>query len=315
MGGQVDAHFGRGLESVTVGDRAPWVDTYRGTVFPWETDIVEHLTVAYYFERFADATLNLLDELGLGADYMRAEGRGCVTVDCYVRYMQELRVGDILHISSAVIGVEDPELRLGHRVLNSDTGILCATMEQRTVHVNLKGRDRAPLPACQRAAAEARRVTWDGPTRESRWRPDSADGFLESARDSVKPWEIDVFGQSAFPFYIHRFSAAGIQTFAAFGMTPAYMREQRRGMSTFEFQLEFCGELHAGDPVRVRTGLLHLGNSSIRVLHQMSNGRTGQLVASLDQFGVHLDVDARRPTAIPDSLRERAHPILIRPKE
>ena len=41
-----------------------WVDTYRGTVFPWETDIVEHLTVAYYFERFADATLGLLDGLG-----------------------------------------------------------------------------------------------------------------------------------------------------------------------------------------------------------------------------------------------------------
>ena len=36
-------------------DDGAWVDTYRGTVFPWETDIVEHLTVAYYFERFADA--------------------------------------------------------------------------------------------------------------------------------------------------------------------------------------------------------------------------------------------------------------------
>ena len=89
-------------------DEAPWVDTYRGTVFPWETDIVEHLTVAYYFERFADATLALLDGLGLGAGYMRIEGRGCVTVDCYVRYAHELRVGDILHISSAVIAVARP---------------------------------------------------------------------------------------------------------------------------------------------------------------------------------------------------------------
>ena len=98
-------------------------------------------------------------------------------------------------------------------------------------------------------------------------------------------------------------------------MTPAYMREQRRGMSTFEFQLEFRGELHAGDPVHVKTALLHLGNSSIRVLHRMFTGRTGGLVASLDQFGVHLDVDARRPTALPDALRERARAILVRPKE
>jgi acyl-CoA thioesterase FadM len=294
-------------------DRAAWTDTYRGAVFPWETDIVEHLTVAYYFERFADATLNLLDGLGLGADYMARERRGCVTVDCYVRYMRELRVGDILHIESAVIGVEEGGLRLGHRVLNSDTGALCATVEQWTAHVDLGRRAPAPLPGPQRRLAETRRTAWDGPARETRWQPGGSDGFLDSACDTVKPWEIDVFGQSAFPFYIHRFSAGGIQTFATFGMTPAYMREQRRGMSTFEFQLEFRGELHAGDPVRVKTALLHVGSSSIRVLHRMFNGRTGGLVASLDQFGVHLDVEARRPTPLPDALRERAQAILVRP--
>jgi acyl-CoA thioesterase FadM len=289
-----------------------WVDTYRGTVFPWETDIVEHLTVAYYFERFADATLNLLDGLGLGADYMSRAGHGCVTVDCYVRYMHELRVGDILHISSAVIGVEEDGLRLGHRVVNSDSGVLCATVEQRTAHVELAARTPAPLPAGPRRTAEARRAPWDGPAREARWRPDGTDGFRDSACDTVKPWEIDVFGQSAFPYYIHRFSAGGIQTFAAFGMTPAYMRERRRGMSTFEFQLEFTGALRAGDPVRVKTGLLHIGTSSIRILHRMFNGRTGSLVATLDQFGVHLDVAARRPTPLPDELRARARAMLVR---
>jgi acyl-CoA thioesterase FadM len=211
-----------------------------------------------------------------------------------------------------VIGVEEAGLRLGHRVFNSDSGVLCATMEQRTAHVGLGGRASAPLPPRQRRAAEAGCVAWDGPAREARWQPEGTEGFLESARDTVKPWEIDVFGQSAFPFYIHRFSAAGIQTFAAFGMTPAYMREQRRGMSTFEFQLAFLGELHAGDPVRVKTALLHLGNSSIRVFHRMFNGRTGALVANLDQFGVHLDVDARRPTPLPDALRDRARSILVR---
>jgi acyl-CoA thioesterase FadM len=290
-----------------------WVDTYRGTVFPWEADIVEHLTVAYYFERFADATLALLDGLGLGADYMQAERRGCVTEDCYVRYMHELRVGDILHIESGVIGVDETGLRLGHRVVNSATGVLCATMEQRTVHVALGARTEAPLPDRQRRSAEARLAGWDGPDRETRWRPAGTEGFLDSARDTVKPWEIDVFGESGLPFYIHRFSAGGIQAFAAFGMTPAYMREERRGMSTFEFQLSFHGALHAGDPVHVKTGLLHIGTSSIRVLHRMFNGRTGRPVATLDQFGVHLDVDGRRPTPLPDALRERARGILVRP--
>ena len=102
---------------------------------------------------------------------MNAERRGCVTVDCYVRYMHELRVGDILHISSAVIGVDDAGLRLGHRVFNSDTGVLCATMEQRTLHVGWAGgRRRRCRPASGDAARDGQ-VAWDGPAREKRWQP------------------------------------------------------------------------------------------------------------------------------------------------
>ncbi len=63
------------------------IETYRGVVFPWEVDMVGHLTVAYYFERLEDATLGLLDAIGLGADYMERERHACLTVDCYVRYV------------------------------------------------------------------------------------------------------------------------------------------------------------------------------------------------------------------------------------
>jgi acyl-CoA thioester hydrolase len=287
-----------------------FIETYRGVVFPWEVDQVGHLTVAYYFERLEDATLGLLDAIGLGADYMAREGRGCVTVDCYVRYQHELRVGDILHIESGVIAVDGEGVRLGHKLFNSDTGALCTTVEQDTRHVQLEGRRGVPLTLEQQAAAGDRRVEWDGPARERRPQPRGTEGFVDSARDTVKPWELDVFGQSAFPFYVHRFSAAGIQTFAAFGMSPAYQRGEGRGLSTFEFQLRFFGPLRAGDPVAVRTGLLHIGNSSIRLFHKMFNARTGELVATLDQFGVHLDVEARRPAPLPETLRQRAKAML-----
>ena len=29
-----------------------WIETYRGTVPPWECDVTEHFTIAYYFDRF-----------------------------------------------------------------------------------------------------------------------------------------------------------------------------------------------------------------------------------------------------------------------
>lgn len=289
-----------------------WTETYQGTVFPWEVDIVGHFTVAYYFERFEDATLALLESLGLGPAHMVRTRRGCVTDDCYVRYLHELRAGDVLRIESGVLDVEGDALRFGHRLLDAATGVLCATVEQHAVYRELPAGARIPLPADAREAAEGRRAAWDGPPRERRPEPRGLDGFLDSARDTVKPFELDVFGQSAWVFAIHRFSAAGIRTFAEFGMTPAYMREQHRGFSTFEFQLRFLGALRAGDLVRVRTCVAHVGNSSIRVFHRMTREPDGGLVAELDQFGVHLDTDTRRPTPLPAPLRERAQALRAR---
>jgi acyl-CoA thioesterase FadM len=167
------------------------------------------------------------------------------------------------------------------------------------------------LGAGEQRALEARRVEWDGPARETRPNPATDAGFHVTGRDLVTPWEIDVTGQSAMSHYIHRFSAANSQLTAFFGMTPAYMREQRIGFSTFEFQLAFTGELRAGDPVIVKSALVHLGNSSMRTLHRMFNARTETLVATLSQMGVHLDMAARRPTPLPEALRERAKALLV----
>ena len=288
-----------------------WVETYRGTVFRWEVDSNDHLTVAYYFSRFADAGLGVLEAIGLGPSYMRRERRACVTVDCYVRYHRELRAGDIMHATSGVIEAPADGLLMGHKLFNSETGALCTTVEQRVVHVELDGRTPVALDEAARHAAEARRVVWDGPPRERRPSPRGFEGLREAARDTVKPWETDVFGQSALSFFIHRFSAANSQALAAFGMTPTYMREERRGFSTFEFQLALAGRLGPGDPVLVRSGLLHVGNSSLRLFHAMVNARNGDLCATLDQLGVHFDQDARRPTPLPEALREKAKAILV----
>jgi acyl-CoA thioesterase FadM len=42
----------------------------------------------------------------------------------------------------------------------------------------------------------------------------------------------------------------------------------------------------------------------------MTNEKTGERVATLEQFGVHLDLDARRPAPLPDALRDKARAML-----
>jgi acyl-CoA thioester hydrolase len=277
-----------------VGD---WLETYRGTVFRWEVDHNDHLTVAYYFSRIGDAGAGLLGAIGLGPAAAR-------TADCFVRYQRELRVGDILHMESGVIAVESDALTLGHKLFDSGAGTLCTTVEQRV-------RLAAPLDLAVRRRAEARRVAWDGPARERRPRPAGLAGFRDSARDTVKPAELDLSGGPALSHYIHRFSAANGHAIAAFGMTPAYMRAEQRGFSTFEFQLELGDGLRAGDAVRVRSAVCHVGSSSLRLLHVMTREPGDQVVATLEQSGVHFDQAARRPAPLPDALRERARALLV----
>jgi acyl-CoA thioesterase FadM len=277
-----------------------WLETYRGTVYRWETDAVEHFTVAFYFERLEDATATLLDSLGLPDDL------GDVT-DCRVRYLREFRVADILHIRSGVLAIEGDELVLAHEVVDSATDAVCTTVEQRV----------ASIGAGPRAAAATHTVTWSVPPEKARpgaappAPPDDDRGFIDAVRDRIKPWELDRRGRADWPAHIHRFTASNAQLIAAFGMTPEYMRERRRGFSTFDFRLRFAGVLRVGDPVVVRSALLHVGGSSIRIFHRLTNAATGELAATLEQSGVHLDLDARRPAPLPDEFRERARALLV----
>jgi acyl-CoA thioester hydrolase len=284
-----------------------WIESCRGSVAAWEVDHVGHFTVAYYHQRIEDAGLAVLEALGV---LPAPAGRGWVTADCYVRYVRELRGGDIYHVQSGVIAVEDGALVLGHRLFDTASGVVCTTVEQRVMEVDLASRRPFPLQAAARGAAEAARVTWTEPPRERRPRPRGDEGFVEGARDVVRPAEVNALGEAGLAHYIHRFSASGGHLMAAFGMTPAYMRDALRGLSTFEFQLAITGPLRPGDLVRVQSALVHVGTSSLRLHHRMANARTGQPLATLEQFGVHLDREARRPAPLPDTLRAKAQALL-----
>ena len=282
------------------------IESCRGLVPAWEVDHVGHFTVAYYHQRVEDAGFAVLEALGLGPTYTRSDGRGCPTTDCHVRYLHELRSGDIYHVQSGLLAIEETELVFGHKLFDSASGTLCTTVAQRVGHLDIATGKPIALPAAARRAAEAQRIEWQEPPPERRPRPIGDEGFVDGVLDTVEPHEMNILGRSSLTHYVHRFSAAGGHVMAAFGMTPDYMRTEHRGLSTFEFQLAIAGPLRSGDLVRVQSALVHVGNSSLRLFHRMTNRRTGEEVATLDQSGVHLDREARRSAPLPDALRAKA---------
>ena len=138
-----------------------WTETYRGTVHRWEVDNVDHFTVAYYFARFEDATLGLLQALGLGPEALGTR-RAAIIAECRVRYLRELRVGDLLSIRSGVISADETGLTLGHQVVDAGDEALCTTVEQRMVIAGSDRRTPRPLSRAEQDQTLPHRVDWEG---------------------------------------------------------------------------------------------------------------------------------------------------------
>jgi acyl-CoA thioesterase FadM len=277
-----------------------WIETCRGTVAPWECDVTEHFTVAYYLDRVDQASAILADRLGVG-DLLHAGG---FPRRFNLRFVRELRAGASFHVESAAIGL-DPGLRLGHRLVDSVGGEIVTWVEE----IWELPQDR--LPAASREAIGHRLAVWEGPAAEERPEPQSMAGAIPGARGRVRPADLDEHGRFSLAAFVHRFTDALLQASAAIGMTGEYMKASRRGFSTFELALQVTGAPVPGDPYLVETGIAHLGSSSIRFMHRMTDPRSGDEFARLGQFGVQLDLDARRPTPLPDAIRARAAPLRL----
>ena len=127
-----------------------WIETYRGTVPPWQCDVTEHFTIAYYFDRLDEAEPNLAEALGLGALL-----RGSVFPRHFnVRFARELRAGSSFHVESAPLGLEGA-LRLGHRFVDSANGETVTWIEESW------DLTAAPLAPERQQAIGARLAAWE----------------------------------------------------------------------------------------------------------------------------------------------------------
>ena len=279
---------------------ANWSETYRGTVPPWECDVTEHFTIAYYFDRLEEAERNLAEMLGLG-ELLRGGG---FARHLDVRFARELRAASSFHIDSAPLALAEG-LRLGHRFVDSAQGETVTWIAERW---ELPAGALSP----ERTSAIGGRLgVWEGPAAEVRPEPASTAGFIPTARGRVKPADLDAEGRFGLAAIVHRLTDACLQATAAFGMDAEFLETNRRGFSTFELALRISSALALDEPYLVLSGIAHLGSSSLRMIHLMSNPRSGAEVAHLGQYGVNLDLEARRPARWPDEIRARAEKLVV----
>ena len=134
-------------------------------------------------------------------------------------------------------------------------------------------------------------------------------------RGVVYPWHCDHVGHMNVMWYVGKFDEATWQLFAMFGLTPSFLREQGRGMAAVQQNITYKRELRAGDVVSIRSGVLEIREKVIRFFHEMYNDETGEIAATAELTGVHLDTVLRKSCPFPGPASERAGALIVPRKE
>ena len=127
----------------------------------------------------------------------------------------------------------------------------------------------------------------------------------------VYPWHCDHMGHMNVMWYVGKFDEATWHLFARVGLTPAYCREHGRGMAALRQEIAYKRELHAGDLVAIRSGILELKEKTIRFFHEMRNDATGEVSAVTVLTGVHLDTRIRKSCPFPADILERGRAAIV----
>ena len=135
-------------------------------------------------------------------------------------------------------------------------------------------------------------------------------------RGTVYPWQCDHVGHMNIMWYVGKFDEANWNMFARLGLTPSYLRQSGRGMAGVQQNISYKRELFAGDIVEVTTKLLELRDKSIRFLHEMRNVETGEIAASCEITGVHMDRKVRKSAPFEEKVRNTAikHLVVTEPE-
>ncbi|MEM7724269.1 MAG: carnitine 3-dehydrogenase [Pseudomonadota bacterium] len=116
---------------VTLDRQVPvtWVD-YNG-----------HMNEAFYLTAFSNACDQLLLWAGMD-DACVAEGNSIFTVETHIRHLDEVNIGDRIHVTTRVIEGGGKKLHIWQELFVGDR--LCATGEQLLLHMDLSTRRSAP---------------------------------------------------------------------------------------------------------------------------------------------------------------------------
>jgi acyl-CoA thioester hydrolase len=122
---------------------------------PQWIDYNGHLNMAYYNVMFDRAIDEFWLELGIGPDYKRERHGSTFTVECHVRYLREIHLGDPVQVRVLLVAADEKRLHTFEELRHATEGWVSATSENMTVQIDMNARKSAAFPDDIRARIDA----------------------------------------------------------------------------------------------------------------------------------------------------------------
>lgn len=134
--------------------------------------------------------------------------------------------------------------------------------------------------------------------------------LLLAYRGIVHSWHCDHMGHMNVMWYTGKFDEATWTLVTAIGLTPAYLREEMRGMAAVDSRTLYKREVLAGDVIEIRSHVREVRNKAILMTHDMHDFATGDLCATCEITGVHIDRMTRKACPFGPDIRANAERFL-----
>jgi acyl-CoA thioester hydrolase len=137
--------------------------------------------------------------------------------------------------------------------------------------------------------------------------------LIVTYRGTVYPWHCDHMGHMNVMWYIGKFDEATWSLFAEAGLHASYLRDHSRGLVAVQQNTTYKQELVAGDVIVIRSGILEVREKVVRFMHEMAKLETGEIAATTELTGVHIDSVKRKSCPFPPKLRARLQELTVSP--
>ncbi len=125
---------------------APYLSDRQSVAAEW-IDVNGHMNVAYYLRVFDRAFDEAYEEIGLTTEYLETTGGSTFAAEMHLTYQRELLEGDPLRIATQLIAFDARRMHWIQSMYHRREGFLAATAEWLILHVDLRRRKVAPMPA------------------------------------------------------------------------------------------------------------------------------------------------------------------------